>query len=325
MNFMAWQAQSQMMNNMILSQNALSTMMKLPPVTIPSLNTERKPISPPVELLTSSTGLSKVKTFEVPKVEQFDLSFDPLKPNKEHITDIVNFVLQNVGRIDESTLSKYEKKYSQDGALHEVFSLLVNKYMSIVKTKEEMIKCIIRRAFKSMKNQIKKKYNIDAKAACKIICEKYFGISKEDFEKKALNPDDEEELLDDLLPFRKNSKNRTMNNSFLNQIFSSDEFKNDFETFISDLDDMLRSENERKSSKLVSQIEQLVKKKKITDLNNMKRIPWLGIWIEKTKSVAKEMMRNGQDLNFKAKKKRNDESMGQGKSSTPESDNSKDK
>lgn len=227
------------------------------------------------------------------KIEKIE-KIDPSKPIREHIACIVDFILNNIGRIDESRLSLEESKYSFNPSLKQLFRALVNKYSGIVKTKEEMIKCVIRRAFKQMKNKIKESNGIDARSACKLICEKYFGISKEEFEKQALSHKDEEELLDDLLPFRKNSKNRTMNNSFLNQVFGSEEFKNDFDQFLQDLQESMFSDNERKAEKFVETLENLMRKNKIDDVQGIKRIPWLTLWIEKTKSVAIDMKRNGE-------------------------------
>jgi len=228
---------------------------------------------------------------------------DPNKNTKSHIRDILDFVLENIGRISEAALEKEKAKYSFDKNLEEIFDLLIKKYSSTIKTKEEMVKYVIRRAFKSVKNHLKKEKNIDARTACKIICEKYFKISKEELKEKGIDPEDEEELLDALLPFRKNSKNRTMNNEFLAQIFSSEAFKSDYETFMTELDDTLNADNNRKMDKLVTQIEGLIKRKALHEISGFKRIPWLKIWIEKTRGIAKELIKSGEDLGSKSKKK----------------------
>jgi hypothetical protein len=54
-----------------------------------------------------------------------------------------------------------------------------------------------------------------------------------------------------------------MNNEFLAEIFSSEAFQNDYNSFLTQLEDTLKSDNKRKTDKLISHIMELVNKKKI--------------------------------------------------------------
>jgi len=41
------------------------------------------------------------------------------------------------------------------------------------------------------------------------------------------------------MPFRKNSKNKTMNNNFLSEVFSSEGFCDDYKDYLESLDEVL--------------------------------------------------------------------------------------
>mmetsp|Transcript_5750 Transcript_5750/g.4940 ORF Transcript_5750/g.4940 Transcript_5750/m.4940 type:complete len:268 (-) Transcript_5750:1224-2027(-) len=224
------------------------------------------------------------------------------KDKKSQIHDILVYVLDNTGKISESELENYKSLLQNDSELCQILDLLVNKYSSSIKTKEEMVKYIIRRAFKFIKNKIKKEKNLDSKTACKEICDLYFNVNREDLEKQGVNCDDEDEFFNALLPFRKNSKNRTMNNDFLADLFSSEAFRNDYDAFLNHLDETLVQDNKRKIEKYVEYIEKLTKKNRTKDLEQYKRIPWLKSWNDKTRIIAADLVKNSLDKKSFAKK-----------------------
>jgi len=77
------------------------------------------------------------------------------------IRDIVEYLIQKVGKVSQEELDKEKKKYSFNDDLVKLFEVLIEKYKSTVKTKEELLKWIIRRVFKMKKNKSKKgKFNI---------------------------------------------------------------------------------------------------------------------------------------------------------------------
>ena len=81
-----------------------------------------------------------------------------------------------------------------------------------------------------------------------------------------------------------------MNSSFLNEIFSSDEFCKDYVTFLSELDAVLKEENEKKVDKFIQFLHELVQKKNLDQISKYKRFPWLATWLNKTKEIAHELL-----------------------------------
>jgi len=146
---------------------------------------------------TSSTlnhPVSEISVLEGSKLKKASL--------RSSIREVVEFIIDSTGRISQTEIETHKRKYYFDSNLIKVFDILYSKYASTIKTKEEMVKYIIRRAFKYIKNNIRKAKNIDSKSACKEICEKYFNKTREDLEKEGVNLDDEDEFFNALLPFR---------------------------------------------------------------------------------------------------------------------------
>jgi len=54
-----------------------------------------------------------------------------------------------------------------------------------------------------------------------------------------------------------------MNSSFINEVFSSEEFKRDYQTYLEDLDEILEADNNGKIERFVYFIEDCIKKKRI--------------------------------------------------------------
>ena len=121
---------------------------------------------------------------------------DPKKGNTAKIRDIVNFFLENYGRINDACFLREEEKYKGNKDLLQVFKLLSAKYSSTIKTKEEMIKYTLRKAFKFIKGKLRKETN--TKGVMKSLCNKYFHASPDE----VYEGENEEEFLKSKLPFR---------------------------------------------------------------------------------------------------------------------------
>jgi hypothetical protein len=214
------------------------------------------------------------------------------KSLKAQIKDIIHYVLDNFGRVNEDQFDEEKIRYSFDKDLVMVFELLSSKYASTIKTKEEMVKYTLRRAFKFIKSNLKKEMNANTKCVCKTLCSKYFGASQDEISKIG----NEEDFLKCVLPFRKNSKNKTMNTSFISEIFSSEEFYKDYENYLQSFDNILEVDNKNKIDRMANYIEECIKKKKIRDIRNYKRIPWPKLWIISTKKIAQDLPNIGNQV-----------------------------
>lgn len=252
-----------------------------------------KSISPtsPIESVKSETKPEPESTLVLPN--------DPDICLEAQIKYMVQFFMNNFGIATSQELKQAKEKYSQNNKLVELFEALVSKYTTITKTREEMIKWIIRRCLKTSKNSMKKEQKKDQKKALKDLCTRYFKESGNDS-----NGEEEEAeggFVDRVLPFRKNSKNKTMNNSFILEIFQSEVFRNDYKEFLKDLDEISDKENSEKINRFTTFIVQCAKKGDFGPIAKYKRVPWLKLWNKNTKRVAHELDEG--DFEGKANKK----------------------
>ena len=204
------------------------------------------------------------------------------------IRQIVIFFIREYGKQDDEKFKHERSKYASSPALLKVFDSLVVKYSSTAKTREEMVKYVLRRAFKFFKRSIKKTTRLDSKTVSTKICEKYFNTSSEEAQKD--DDDEDEDLLKLLLPFRKNSKNKTMNSAFICEVFGNSEFRDDYKKYLVELDELIEKDNKEKVQRFTSFLEECVKKDCFEEVKKYKRIPWLQAWTVKTKRVAHEIL-----------------------------------
>jgi len=253
--------------------------LKIPQMAIPSLEIN-KAIKKDEGNLQNLQNKSKITSKKEERKE-------PRKDHRGSIRDIVMFFLENYGRINDACFIEEMEKYRNSKDLLEVFNMLMSKYSSTIKTKEEMIKYTLRRAFKFIKGKLRKETNM--KGVSKTLCNKYFQASLDEIS----NTGNEEEFLKSRLPFRKNSKNKTMNASFISEIFSSEEFCKDYEAYLKSFDDVLEADNNSKIDKLIETIEDYIRDNRLNELKKYKRIPWPRLWIINTKKIAQELPKIG--------------------------------
>lgn len=205
------------------------------------------------------------------------------------IREMLNFVLENAAIASEAQMEQYGKTLNMS-ELVTVYNILLSKYISTGKTKEEMVKYILRKALKSMKQSIKKREKLDDKKAEEILCKRYFNSNAGSFKSMGLDDNEgEDDGQGGILPFKKNSKNKTMNNSFLAEIFSSDDFCKEYVGFLEVLEKQLKDDNVKKVEKFVHFIEDCLERNSIKEIAKYKRIPWLKSWINKTKNLANDL------------------------------------
>ena len=148
--------------------------------------------------------------------------------NYSLIKELLNYLIQNLGVINISKIeTNIERILAKKGkTISEVFYCLLKKYKVSNKTREEKVKFILRKAFKYMKDEILLHENF---VSNKDIDKKFFKIYFQNFELEKNKSD----IKDFLMPFRKNSVNKTMNQQFLNKIFGYKKFSSDFLAFLS--------------------------------------------------------------------------------------------
>jgi hypothetical protein len=216
-------------------------------------------------------------------MEKSDAQFE------EKITYMIQYFVDTYGKATEQEVQSERALYKNDFRLTKVFDILISKYTSIAKTREQRIKWIIRRAFKRNKQAIKGgSKNPSKKEISKNLCKRYFKDSKAELPHEEEDEEAEDEL-DSLLPFKKNSKNKTMNAHFLTELFESGTFRNDYEAFLEDFDEITRKDSIEKVKKFASFVVECVKKSQIDCVKKYKRVPWLNSWFQNTKKLAFEL------------------------------------
>jgi len=223
---------------------------------------------------------------------------------RNQLRKILLFLINNFGKISEESIQAERPKYEHDKQLLQVFDILVKKYSGASKSREEMIKYVLRKALKAVRGILQKRLNVDYKEASSILCKRYFkfeGPHEEEEEildlkngkrlssRNSEDDDEDDDIMKAMLPFRKNSKNKTMNSNFINEIFSSEEFCKDYEIYLTQIDDILEKDNNRKIEMFLNYLEQRLRKGQVDTIRSCKRMPWINLWIDSTKNVAFEL------------------------------------
>ena len=109
-------------------------------------------------LALSQKEMPLVATPDEEKMSPIQLSdlCDANKSVKAHLKDIIYFVLENFGTLSEEQISAEKQKYRNHPELSLVFEALVCKYSTTVKSKEEVLQHIFKKAVKYMKLKLKK-------------------------------------------------------------------------------------------------------------------------------------------------------------------------
>ena len=220
------------------------------------------------------TSMSHKETFKETQ------SFDQIKPL---VVNMLKFFIEEFGRNNQQEITKERQKYTLNPNLLNLFDCLIERYTITSKGREDMIRFIIRKALIFLKNSIREDGNLTVKRASVTFCQKYFKT----YTKKT--EDDEEEIVDFFLPYKKKSKNKTANNCFISEIFASDVFNQDYLIYLKNIDKVFQQDNEKKISKFVAVLVHCVQEGNFEKVKTFKRLPWLNKWLETSKIIAYEL------------------------------------
>ena len=218
---------------------------------------------------------------------------------RNQLEAMINFILCNVNKNASKDMEEARKLYSHNPMLLQIYDKLIMKYYSAKKCKEDIVRYILRKVFKLLRASFIKKHKVSNKKASLLVCKKYFSSRFEEMEKAGVNVKNDEELLEFVMPYKKNSKNRTMNTNFVGEIFSSDDFRLEYERFLSQFDDFLKGDNDKKTKKMVDLLVDCIQNNDLTKFNSFNRLPWLKIWLEDTKNIAVSLLPKKSELSPK--------------------------
>jgi hypothetical protein len=198
------------------------------------------------------------------------------RTSEELYRDMVELMVGNVASTEEALRREWTRRNQvEDPLVLDAFAILFRKFKKLKKTKEEMTKYCMRKAFKHLGEKMRNEGLVqrgDTEFNLKYYCGDLMG----------------EELLS--IPFRKNSVEKTMNASFLKKIFSSSQFIRDYMDFLKMFDQLARDDNERKIVYLAQIVHEAVKAGNVARLESVKRLPWTAPMLARTEELATKLL-----------------------------------
>jgi len=208
---------------------------------------------------------------------------------KAQISQMINFFISEFGKVNQERVLQQRSLYAYNQTLLNLFDELTQKYSSSTKCREDMMRFVLRKALSFLRDSLRDKQGLTARAASILLCQKYFKLDSEDLSQK-VNTKNEKEVLSFLLPYKKNSRNKTANTKFMTEIFASEAFYQDYLEYLDNFDEILGSDNQKKIARFSEFLFTCVKDNNLEKVRNYKRLPWLKVWEETTKVIAYEML-----------------------------------
>jgi len=203
---------------------------------------------------------------------------------------MVQLILSSIKGKEGDNAEQVKALYAKNPILLQLYDKLIMKYYSAKKCREDIVRYILRKAFKTFRTDMVKKERVNQKKASLILCKRYFHSKFEELQKSGVNLENDEALFEFIMPFKKNSKNKTMNTNFVLEVFSSEEFTKAYLEFLSQFEELIQIDNKKKMEKLLDLLVACVEKNDLTKLGAFNRLPWLDIWLEDTISIANSLV-----------------------------------
>ncbi|KAL4496044.1 hypothetical protein ABPG72_015466 [Tetrahymena utriculariae] len=209
---------------------------------------------------------------------------------RDQILDIINYLIEKDKTMSQSNARQRLTLIANKPKYEIIMRIFETKFAQMSKSKEEMIKFCMRKAFKFVYDKIvsEKKQKLNKKEQ-KQLKNEYFGITNES---------------EYALPFRDDSAEKTMNDDFLKKTFALNNFISDYKLFLENYDDILEKDNQKKIAILVDQILETPDENFEQGILKIKRIPWSREILEQTKQLATFLLQkygtiNEQQVNTK--------------------------
>ncbi|CAK82171.1 unnamed protein product (macronuclear) [Paramecium tetraurelia] len=222
---------------------------------------------------------------ETPQPKQPQQYFSQIQTIQQQIEEMnyEDITLDNLEQMihlifaDSSKVKKIMQKLKEKKCVKviKILETLNKKIRSQQKSREELIKFCLRKAFREIFHQIQEKNTkskLNLKAASKLFQQSYQA----------------EKLKQISLPFRKNSKIKTMNNHFLHELFQSKQFQDQYKTFLDNLDTIIENDRNKKIKALAEKSWEFISSNR--KAYSVKRLPWSIKNIEKLKETANELL-----------------------------------
>lgn len=209
---------------------------------------------------------------------------------KSQVVDMLKTILSKTSFSDKIEIAQLRMRFSHSHALLRIFDVLIAKYGSISKCREDMVRFVLRKALSYIRNTLKEQHKLTNRAASILLCQRYFEKRAEEMSGKDIDLEDEEEIINFLLPYKKNSRNKTANACFITEIFSSEAFYQDYLTYLDKFEEIYNTDNEKKIEKFADFLINCAEDSTLEKVRTYKRLPWLKTWQEASKVIAYELL-----------------------------------
>ncbi|CAK84888.1 unnamed protein product (macronuclear) [Paramecium tetraurelia] len=207
-----------------------------------------------------------------------DMNYDEI--TLENLEQLIHLLFAESPKLKKIQQQLKEKKCLK---VVKILETLAKKIRTQSKSREELIKFCLRKAFREIFHKIQAKSTktkLNLKAASKIFQQSYQA----------------EKMKSIQLPFRKNSRNKTMNNHFLHELFQSKQFQDQYKTFLEKLDTIIENDRNKKIKAIAEKSREFIQSNRKS--YTFKRLPWSIKNIEKLKETANEMLNYCDDQKF---------------------------
>jgi hypothetical protein len=210
---------------------------------------------------------------------------------RKKLEKMIRSIMSSVNNDSQSEINKGRELYMNEPIFLKLYDTLVMRYSTSKRCKEDIIRYILRKVFKILRVKIVTETKVSNKKASFMLCQKYFSSRFTELQDAGIAPEDEDGLLEFFMPYKKNSKNRTMNSSFIDDIFSSPEFCHEYKSFLANqFERFLIADNNRKIKKLVDLMVICIEKNDVAKLVKFSRLPWLGAWLQDARDYAQSLL-----------------------------------
>jgi len=204
---------------------------------------------------------------------------DQDQPSLEsRIEQMLWFLLKNYNEdtFDEIQLQRqiYESDQNFNDLL-ELFDELIARYSSTVKLRESLSRFVIKKAISTIQSSYKNDNKVSSKEAVLCLCKRYSLERVEELNEEENGNNDyqenDEKINDILVPYKKKSSKK-VNKNFIQKIFASEEFYQDFLKFFEKFDQILEIERMEKSRKFVKFLCKCVEKNDLSLIQKFQAI-----------------------------------------------------
>jgi len=164
---------------------------------------------------------------------------------RKKILVMIKFFIENFGKKSSHEIQANKTLYALTPILSEIYDKLAERYASASKCREDMVRFALRKALSFLRGSLKEQYNFSSKAASIFMCQKYFKLESPELS-ETIDLEDEEKVLNFLLPYKKNSRNKTANVPFITEIFSSEAFRQDYVKYLNKFEGIFQEDNQIK-------------------------------------------------------------------------------